>query len=272
MFPLPVREGGALALTLLHLPPNPHLERLPWLSGHGARPRSHDTPMRLPSLRFLDRQGLLPALLSTVLCVGMLKARVEWSQQSSYLWLMWNLFLAWSPYGLSLVAGFLRDLGAARWWSLAPLGTAWLLVFPNAPYLLTDFIHLKPRHGIPLWFDVALLALFAATGWLLGLLSLEVWKRLLEERVGRLGAWVGVALVSVLCGYGIYLGRVERWNSWDVLTDPRPLFSAVGAHLREPTDHPELLGITALFTVLVLLSYYAFEHLRCWRRSEDVKA
>ncbi|MDY7230126.1 DUF1361 domain-containing protein [Hyalangium rubrum] len=227
--------------------------------------------MRQPFFRFLHRHGLWPALLSTAACVGVLEARLEWSQRGTFVWLLWNLFLAWVPYALSLVASFLQARGAARWWSLVPLGGAWLLVFPNAPYLLTDFIHLRPRHGIPLWFDVALLALFAATGWLLGLLSLEVWKRLLEERVGRVGAWVGVAGVSVLCGYGIYLGRVERWNSWDVLTDPRPLLGAIVTHLREPREHPELLGITAIFTVLVLLSYCAFEHLRPTRRAEDAQ-
>lgn len=223
------------------------------------------------SFRFLNRHGLLPALLSTAACVGMIKARLGWSQHTVYLWLVWNLFLAWVPYSLSLVTSFLHARGA-RWWMLAPLGVAWLLAFPNAPYLLTDFIHLRPRQDIPLWYDAALLGMFAATGWMLGLLSLEVWKRLLEERVGRTGAWVGVTLASVLCGYGIYLGRVERWNSWDVLTEPRPLLAAILAHLREPGDNPELLGITALFTVLVLLSFYAFQHLRRWRRSEDAQA
>jgi uncharacterized membrane protein len=228
--------------------------------------------MRYLALRFLYRHGLFPALLSTAVCVGLVKARVDWSQHTVYLWLLWNLFLAWVPYGLSLVTSFLHARGATRWWSLVPLGVAWLLVFPNAPYLLTDFIHLRSRQGIPLWFDAALLGLFAATGWMLGLLSLDVWKRLLEERVGRAGAWVGVALVSVLSGYGIYLGRVERWNSWDVLTEPRPFFLAIREHLREPGGNPELLGITALFTVLVLLSYYAFEHLRRRRWPEDAQA
>jgi uncharacterized membrane protein len=216
-------------------------------------------------LRLLNRHGLLPALLSTAVCVGMLKARVGWSQHTVYLWLLWNLFLAWVPYGVSLVASFLWRRGAPGW-TLAPLGVAWMLVFPNAPYLLTDFIHLRPRQSIPLWFDAALLGLFAATGWALGLFSLEVWKRLLD-----VGAWAGVALVSLLCGYGIYLGRIERWNSWDVVTAPRPFFSAILAHLSEPGRNPMLLGITALFTVLVLLSYYAFESL-CRRHPEDARA
>src|SRR5688572_11276381 len=109
--------------------------------------------MRHLSLRSLYHHGLFHALISTAVCAGMIKARLEWSQRTVYLWLLWNLFLAWVPYGLSLVVCLLRARGAMRWWCLVPLGLAWLLVFPNAPYLLTDFIHLKPRHGIPLWFD-----------------------------------------------------------------------------------------------------------------------
>jgi uncharacterized membrane protein len=224
-------------------------------------------------LSFVRVHGLVPVLLSSAVAVVMLQARLEWSGRLNFLFLVWNLFLAWVPYGLALLASLLHARGRGRWWNLLPLGVAWLLSFPNAPYLLTDFIHLKPRPGgVPLWFDAAMLASFAATGWLLGLLSLEVWKRLLEERVGRVGAWLGVTLVSVLCGYGIYLGRVERWNSWDVLTEPRPFFAAIRAHLREPWENPQLLGITALFTVLVLLSYYAFEQLRRWRHPKDAQA
>ena len=216
-------------------------------------------PPRLLSL--LHRHGLGPALLSSAAAVGMLAFRVDWSRHSLYAWLLWTLFLAWVPYGLALGASLLQARGRARWWNVAPLAGAWLLVFPNAPYLLTDFIHLRPRPGVPLWFDAALLALFAASGWLLGLLSLEVWKHWLEARLGRAGAWAFVLATSVLSGYGIYLGRVERWNSWDVLTEPRGLLVAVLSHLRAPEAHPQLLGLTALFALLVSVSYAGFEAL-----------
>jgi len=220
---------------------------------------THAPPVRLLSL--LHRHGLWPALLGSAAAVGMLAWRVDTTQRSLYLWLVWNLFLAWVPYGLALGASLLQARGRARWWNLAPLAVAWLLVFPNAPYLLTDLIHLRPRHAVPLWFDAALLALFAAAGWLLGLLSLEVWKQWLQARLGRLGAWAFVLAISVLTGYGIYLGRVERWNSWDVLTEPERLCGAVLAHLRAPGAHPQLLGLTVLFAVLVSLSYAGLEAL-----------
>ncbi len=216
-------------------------------------------PVRLTP--FLTRHGLWPALLSSAVPVALLAYRMDRSRHALYAWLLWNLFLAWVPYLLALGAGLLQARGQDRWWNMPPLAVGWLLLFPNAPYLLTDLIHLRPRPGVPLWFDAALLALFAASGWLLGLLSLEVWKRWLEARLGRVGAWSFVLGCSVLTGYGIYLGRVERWNSWDVLTEPRGLFEAVLTHLRAPASHPHLLGLTAVFALLVFVSYAAFEAL-----------
>lgn len=218
------------------------------------------TPPAFVSL--LRRHGLAPALLCSITAVAMLAFRLDWSQRASYAFLVWNLMLAWAPYLLSLGARVLMVRGRERWWNLGPLAVAWLALFPNAPYLVTDFVHLRQRPGVPLWFDATLLALFAATGWLLGLLSLEVWKRWLQRRWGPAGAWAFVAFVSLLCGYGIYLGRVERWNSWDVLTDPGSLLAAVHAHVSAPAAFPHLPGLTVLFAALLLLSYAAFEALR----------
>ncbi|WP_257451537.1 DUF1361 domain-containing protein [Archangium lipolyticum] len=228
--------------------------------------------LRSRVLSLLRLHGFLPVLLSGTVAVVMLQARLEWSGRMSFIFLVWNLFLAFVPYGLALLAGLLHARGLARWWNLLPLGVAWLLSFPNAPYLVTDFIHLKPRPGVPLWFDAAMLASFAASGWLMGLLSLEVWKRLLEERWGRAVAWSGVLAASVLCGYGIYLGRFERWNSWHVLSRPGSLFEAVLGHLREPLTYRWLVGTTLVFAALVLLSYLVFETLVTRCRTARVRA
>ncbi|MCP3102728.1 DUF1361 domain-containing protein [Myxococcus sp. K15C18031901] len=215
------------------------------------------------------RHGLWPVLGCSVLAMALLCYRLDVSQRASFAFLAWNLFLAWVPYAFALAARLEMVRGRGRAWVLAPLALGWLALFPNAPYIVTDFIHLHERPGVPLWFDAGLLALFAATGWLLGLLSLEVWKQWLEERWGRGRAWAFVGVCSLLCGYGIYLGRVERWNSWHVLTEPGELFSAIGAHLREPLAFPYLTGLTLCFTLLLPLSYVAFEalmsRLRCRR-------
>ena len=61
------------------------------------------------------------------------------SQQTDtlYAFLIWNLFLAWVPFVFSMAAYELdkRKRGGLL---LLPLGIAWLLFFPNAPYLMTD--------------------------------------------------------------------------------------------------------------------------------------
>jgi uncharacterized membrane protein len=206
--------------------------------------------------------GLLPAAACSSLAVGLLALRLDPSGSALLRGLSWNLFLAWIPYVLALLARALVTRGRASAPVLLGVAVAWLLTLPNAPYLLTDLVHLRPRPGVPLWFDAALLALFAAAGWLLGLLSLEVWMAEVRARLGRRAAWGVLLAVCVLCGYGVYLGRVERWNSWDVLRAPRALAEDVAGHLRAPGAYPGLLEMTALFAVLLLTSYASFARLR----------
>ena len=216
-----------------------------------ARPARHT-----PGLR----RGLGAAVLCSGAALGLLALRLYLSERASFAFLAWNLALAWMPYALALGAEALGP--RAPRWVRAPLLLLWALFLPNAPYLLTDFVHLRPRAGIPLWLDLALLALFAATGWLLGLLSLEVWRARWQARWGAAAAWSLVALTSALCGYGIYLGRVQRWNSWDLFGAPRALLAEVLTHLHAPRQEPGLLLITALFGALMLLSTFGLALLR----------
>jgi uncharacterized membrane protein len=117
------------------------------------------------------------------------------------------------------------------------------------------------------WLDIGMLALFAATGWLLGLLSLEVWRAHWERRWGSARAWALVALACTACGYGIYLGRVLRWTSWDLLSAPGTLLAQVLGHLRAPAEQPGLLLLTGLFGALMLLSALALSLLATPRYS-----
>lgn len=204
-------------------------------------------------------RGLVPAVLASAVALSLVVWRVAWWQRATFVYLPWNLALAWVPYLASLAA----DVAERRARGLVlPLGALWLLFLPNAPYLLTDFVHLRPRPGVPVWFDIALLAANAAAGWLLGLLSLDTWRARWAARWGRAASWLGVALVSALCGYGVYLGRVPRWNSWDVWRAPGVLLEDVVSHLAAPAAHPGLVLITALFAALMLASTVAFAGLR----------
>src|SRR5262245_17904232 len=102
--------------------------------------------------RFLAGQSFYSLALSSFLACAILAARMRLSHSPDYIFMVWNLFLAWVPYVWSLAAAASRRRAPAAWWRLILPGALWLLFFPNAAYLVTDFIHLRPRAPIPLWF------------------------------------------------------------------------------------------------------------------------
>jgi uncharacterized membrane protein len=135
------------------------------------------------------------------------------------------------------------------------LGLLWLLFFPNALYLVTDFIHLGRVGGVSIWYDLIMFLCFALAGLLLGLNSLFLMQTVVDERAGRLAGWLFVLVTVGLAGYGIYLGRFLRWNSWDVFTNPLHLAGDMLAMLRNPFQHWESYFISAVFALIFLLAY-----------------
>jgi len=205
--------------------------------------------------RFLARHSLYPLLFSSFLAVLLLAVRLARSGENVFIGMRWNLFLAWIPYLASLWVLRLHRAWPGRWWTLLVPGGLWLAFFPNAPYLLTSFWHLRPRPPVPVWFDIGLLLLFAVTGLLLGILSLRAMQRVVEHYFGRLLGWAFVLVSLGLCGLGIYLGRFLRWNSWDLLLNPRGVLADVAIRLTHPMDHTQAYGVTLLFGAILLVCY-----------------
>lgn len=156
-----------------------------------------------------------------------------------FMFLMWNLFLAWFPLGVMLV---LRDLQASGVlgrgqgsrvvsWLLIGL---WLLFMPNAPYIITDLFHLRITDSELVWFDTLTIFVAALTGLLAGLYSTLLAHRTLRTLTGPLPAWVLIMACQGLAGFGIYLGRYIRWNSWSILTEPMVLTRSLWASLHDP--------------------------------------
>ena len=206
-----------------------------------------------PSRRRLAVVGSLALL--TALAVAMVVARVVYTGQNTYANLIWNLALAWIPLLLALFVYDAARRGVRRW-VLWTAGFAWLLFFPNAPYLMTDFQLLRDWTEAPIWFDVVLLSTAAWTGLTLGFASLYLVHVVVRRWIGPVTVWAGVALVLLLTSFGIYLGRFERWNSWDVVSRPGPLLRSVADRLTDPD--PRTAGVTAVFTAFLALAYGAF--------------
>jgi len=186
-------------------------------------------------------------------CIALLAARIVYSHSLSYAFVVWNLFLAVIP--AVAAALFVRARSA---FAKALSFIVWLAFLPNAPYIATDFVHLRMRPGVPLWFDIALLLSCAATGILLAFTSVADVQGVIAKRYGKGIAWTFALAVLVLCGFGIYLGRFLRWNSWDLATDPFARMSYLATSATHPLAHPRTFAVTLIYGISLALGYTAF--------------
>jgi uncharacterized membrane protein len=211
------------------------------------------------------RLATIAALIGlTALVVVMVAVRVASTGSDAYLNLPWNLVLAWVPFVLAVVVYDQAVRGAGRTRLLA-LGGLWLLFFPNAPYLLTDFKYLEwYSDEAPWWYDLTLLSAAACAGLALGFASLYLMHAVARRVWGAAKAWLAVGAVLMLGSFGVFLGRVHRWNSWDVFTDPAPLFAQLARGVLNPLDYPRAIAATAVFAAFLgatYLVFYAFARL-----------
>lgn len=179
----------------------------------------------------------------------------------TFFFLIWNLFLAWIPYWISLTLSGIKD-GRFRRLRTGLTLILWLLFFPNAPYILTDLLHFRAVSGLPLWYDLMLLVSFAFTGLMLGWLSLAEVQDFLKTRYSRNFARMLTFCALVLCSYGIYLGRYQRWNSWDIVTNPVALFQDMFSVLAQPSVHAGTLGIAVVLGGFLTLGYMILNEMR----------
>lgn len=208
--------------------------------------------------RFWSSQALYPLVISTILALGMLAGRVLVGRSWNYNNLVWNLILAWIPYTASVIAYAFFQLYPKRWPLLLIPGAVWLIFFPNAPYIVTDFLHLEQRPHIPLWYDIALLATFAWTGIFLGIVSLRTMHFIVKEKLGAFVGWIFALSALILSGFGIYLGRFGRWNSWDLLVNPfRVLRDTIG-RISSPMSLLHVAAFTLMFSGFLLATYLMY--------------
>lgn len=207
---------------------------------------------------FLARQALYPILLSTWLALGLFAGRVYLSHTLTYVFLVWNLILAWIPYLSSLWASYVHRRYPRRWLYLLAPSALWLIFLPNAPYIVTDFLHLHARAPVPLWYDIGMLSAFAWTGLFLAVFSLRAMQTLVRAYLGAIASWLFVVGSLGVAGLGIYLGRFLRWNSWDLVLHPRSVLADVAVRLTNPWSHPGAFGVTFLFAAFLFVCYLTF--------------
>ena len=186
-------------------------------------------------------------------CTCLVALRVERTGSRYYIFLLWNLFLAGIPL---LASTGLRLANRLRSRSIIQVGLFgfWLLFLPNAPYIMTDLLHLTAKSPAPAWYDLALLLSCSGTGLLLGYLSLVDVHGIVARRFSPAIGWVIAVSSLVLSAFAIYLGRFLRWNSWDVITRPTIVFDLADG-LLHPGSHIRPLAVTLIFGIILALGY-----------------
>lgn len=198
---------------------------------------------------------LAASLVSTFLA----KARMAYSGTSDYSTLIWNLELAWIPFLFASLAFIVSWSKRLLLIVLPVCAIIWLLFFPNAPYILTDFQHLSTNAtNAPVWYDVLMVIWFAWTGLLLGVVSLHFMQEIVTRMMGRAIGWIFTIGVTILSSVGITLGRFYRWNSWDLLHNPLPIANDILGWIHDPLSNMRASSFTFLFTLLFLFVYLTF--------------
>jgi len=194
--------------------------------------------------------------INIIFCLALILLRIKFTQSITYLFLIWNLFLAGIPYVISQLTRRSSHLKKSSILLLNIL-FIWILFLPNAPYIITDLVHLNHINSNIIWFDTLLLFLFAANGLLLAILSMVDVYTILKDKWSNTVASLNIVLTSLLSGFGIYLGRYLRWNSWELFTQPNNLFQDIIMSLH----NTKAIGVTISMACLLLLLFYSYLHL-----------
>lgn len=212
---------------------------------------THIPKIKSPSINYI-------ILLTSGFSLALLTARILHSGSVYYLFLAWNLFLAYIPF---LISSFVVKIKETRWYLLLPMGLLWLLFLPNAPYIITDFFHLEKKEGVPIWFDLILIQSFAWNGLLFWVLSIFHFKFLFGNKLNpNVLKTIELLLIS-LSALGVYIGRFGRWNSWDIFTNPLEIINQVFYMIIHPISFPGFYGMTLSIALFLFLFYSIFEKL-----------
>lgn len=203
---------------------------------------------------YLRNQLLIISIAFTFL---LLTIRVFLTKSITYSFYAWNIFLAIIPV---VISSRLMNQHKISFYSIL-IFIVWLVFFPNAFYILTDFFHYRERKFVPKWYDLLLVFSAAYNGLLLGIVSLLKVEKFLESVLTTKIKNIILVVILFLSSYGIYIGRYLRFNSWDIVTKPTDVVFATLHFFIKPWQHVYAWGFIVLFTVLFSIVYYSFKQI-----------
>ena len=193
---------------------------------------------------------------SMVLSIILLMIRIKLTHSFFYLFLVWNLFLAIIPYAISVYLINKEKLSKIKlliWFSI------WLLFLPNAPYIITDLLHLRLSDKHFMWLDVLVVTSFAYNGLIIFFLSVLDMETVLKKYLKPKKLFYFIVFVVFLTGFGMYLGRFLRYNSWEIIQNPFNLFSDVFDIILNPNQHIEAWIFTLTLGAFLSIGFWMFK-------------
>ena len=194
--------------------------------------------------KLINKHLFLLAIISgCVLAVFFIRNAVL--HDDTYHFLLWNLFLGLVPLLVACAVFFLFEkLNKILIWCA---GFLWLLFYPNAPYMLSDLIHINQTSSVVLYdaliiFSLSMLSVFY------GFYSIKIMQFTFKRLVGNKTAYTMTTASILLSSFGIYLGRILRLNSWDLFTHPMEVLREIIDHLFPVTKNPVTYVIIILFS------------------------
>jgi len=196
----------------------------------------------------------------TILAVALNILRIIIWGKMSFVYILWNIFLAFIPFIISsLLLLFSNERKLKKIIFIFGI-ILWLIFIPNAPYLVTDFIHLGTTRSIPVIYDVFLLFSSASVGLILGFQSLFHIEQIIKMKYSTQITSLIMGFIIFIISFGIYLGRFLRFNSWDVFINHTSLIKNVWKIFSQSKTHIEVYLYTLLFFVFLALSYKAWKY------------
>lgn len=186
-----------------------------------------------------------------------LMVRIKLNKSFFYLFLVWNVFLAIIPYAITMYLNTKEKISKLR---LSIWFLVWLVFLPNAPYIVTDLIHIKIGSDSFLWLDVLVVLSFALSGLFLFYLSILDFQNLISKQYNKVAKESLTIIILFLCGFGVYLGRFLRYNSWEIISNPKLLISDIITIIISPFQHSEAWLFTLGFGGFLVVGYWFFKN------------
>lgn len=199
-----------------------------------------------------EKGGQFPSTVPTAIySLILLAARTLFPGGTFYLYLVGNVVLAWIPFWLAHIGykHYLVQKKTDR--TLGVLLVVAILFLPNSFYIITDFVHINMKEGYSVWFDILVTASFAWLGMLLGFIALRKMHLVVRGEFGEKCGWWFVGFAILLSSVGMYLGRVPRFNSWDVVAHPIHFVSYLASHIGAVNRYPPFMAFVLAFALFL---------------------